>query len=400
MNNATIAQILDDSGMPRFQNPKIQLRSDGPRPYYYIRPVVMRITPAGAKPGQEVKRLGWADELNTKAKREAAKQVIMAEINSGRSFAAAQIPLSFIIDKYRTGRLPQLASTTQSKYVSHIDKHIEPDLGKLQLFEIEPSLLQTWLNGKTCTSGPKKARVERPMGSATKQDILHVLSALFDQARKWRLFQGANPCEDVDLGRLEPVRQKYLLSEQQTKALLDALECCPSVTQGVSGADVALMVRVVIASGWRISEVLGLQRDAVQGEMIELRRRWSRGNLSQVAKTRAGFRKNFIGPIAAELLARPGEFVFQAASGTPPDDRDLIQHILRPCAAALKCYRQGFGFHSVRRLNITWRQQAGATPFEAMILAGHSKPSTTMDYTLVDEKRQRAQVKKMMRRIQ
>jgi integrase len=360
----------------------------------------MRITPEGAKPGQEVKRLGWADELTSRAKREGAKQAIMAEINSGRSFATAQIPLSFLIDKYRSGRLPQLASTTQKKYENHLDKHIEPDLGNLQLFEIEPSLLQTWLNKKTCWSGLVAKRVERPMGSATKQDILHVLSALFDQARKWRMYQGANPCQDVELGRMEPVRQKYLLSERQTRNLLDALECCPSVTQGVTGVDVALMVRVVIASGWRISEVLGLQRDAIDGEVLELRRRWSRGNLSQLAKSKAGFRKNFVGPLAAELLARPGGFIFTEAGGQPPDDRNLIQHILRPCAAALKCYREGFGFHSFRRLNITWRQEAGAKPFEAMILAGHSKPSTTMDYTVVDEKRERAQVKKMMRRIQ
>jgi len=397
--NQTIAQILDDAEMPRFQDPSILLRSDVAEPFYYIRPVIPRLTPNGIERKQEVRRLGLAKDLNSKKKREAAKQAIMAEINKGSKFLSAQIPLSYLIERYRSARLPQLAATTQRKYSAHIGKHIEKDLGALRLCDLEPSIIQEWLVKKTCISGRKGKEVDRPMGSATKQDLLHILSALFDQARTWKMFEGSNPCKDVDLGRLEPVRQKYLLTEGQTQMLIEALYCDGTNTLGMTGPDVALMVRLIVASGWRISEVLGLQKSAIDGEFIVMRQRWSRGDMALLGKTQGSERRNFIGPLADELRARRGKFIFTADTGLPPDDRDLMQHILRPCCQAIHAYRLGFGFHSFRRLNISWRQQAGASPYEAMILAGHTRPATTMHYTIVPEDRERGQVENMLNRI-
>ena len=47
----------------------------------------------------------------------------------------------------------------------------------------------------------------------------------------------------------------------------------------------------------------------------------------------------------------------------------------------------GFGPHSLRRANITWRQAIGSS-LEASIIAGHSDLRTTQEYTLVPLKRQ------------
>lgn len=47
----------------------------------------------------------------------------------------------------------------------------------------------------------------------------------------------------------------------------------------------------------------------------------------------------------------------------------------------------GFGPHSLRRANITWRQEVGSS-LEASIIAGHSEIRTTKEYTLVPMKRQ------------
>jgi hypothetical protein len=55
--------------------------------------------------------------------------------------------------------------------------------------------------------------------------------------------------------------------------------------------------------------------------------------------------------------------------------------------------------HVFRRLNITWRQEAGATPFEAQKAAGHAKPDTTWLYTITDEERERAHVEQIWNRI-
>jgi integrase len=57
------------------------------------------------------------------------------------------------------------------------------------------------------------------------------------------------------------------------------------------------------------------------------------------------------------------------------------------------------GIHSFRRLNITWRQQVGATPVEAQKAAGHCSLDMTMLYTQTDAEREREHVKKILERI-
>jgi hypothetical protein len=41
------------------------------------------------------------------------------------------------------------------------------------------------------------------------------------------------------------------------------------------------------------------------------------------------------------------------------------------------------GPHSPRRANITWRQDVGGSSIETSIIAGHSKLSTTIEYTKI-----------------
>jgi integrase len=48
----------------------------------------------------------------------------------------------------------------------------------------------------------------------------------------------------------------------------------------------------------------------------------------------------------------------------------------------------GFGPHSLRRANITWRQDVGGSAIEVSKIAGHSKVDTTLDYTIIGGKRQ------------
>jgi integrase len=53
-----------------------------------------------------------------------------------------------------------------------------------------------------------------------------------------------------------------------------------------------------------------------------------------------------------------------------------------------ECDFEGFGLHSLRRANITWRQEVGASAIEASKIAGHSSVNMTNDYTHVQLKRQ------------
>src|SRR5437660_9298403 len=69
------------------------------------------------------------------------------------------------------------------------------------------------------------------------------------------------------------------------------------------------------------------------------------------------------------------QYVFHR-DGEPMDDRAILKDVIRPAAKRLGFYFEGFGWHSFRRQNITVLQEEGATAFEAMEQAGHSRPST------------------------
>ena len=381
----THQQILDDWSM-RFQDPSIYT-SKGKHPKWQIRPVVPVLGLNGREAKQKVITLGRVGEMSRK-QAEREKQRIMAEINGGQALINGQIKLREVVEKFQRSRLPLLAASTRDKYEAHLRNHVYL-LGDFTLRELTPELLQSWLIGL-------KQKTGAPLAENTRTDVKNLLSAIFEQARRWRLWESLNPLRDVDLPKLTLKREKRIPTEEQVRRLLDALDCCGATADGTTGADVRLMVEVIIACGWRISEVLGLKHDAIRGEVIEMRRRWYRGDLTECGKTGASTRSNYIGPLAATLAARPGEFVFAG----PPDDRALVQHILRPCAKAVGCYWEGFGFHSFRRLNNTWRQQAGATTGEVMRALGHTKPTMTAAYTVLEEERERVVVEKIRGRVQ
>ena len=71
--------------------------------------------------------------------------------------------------------------------------------------------------------------------------------------------------------------------------------------------------------------------------------------------------------------------VFQR-DGQPLDDRVVLKDVIRPLAKQLGFYFEGFGWHSFRRQNLTLIQEEGASAFEAMAQAGHSRPTITSEY--------------------
>ena len=73
-----------------------------------------------------------------------------------------------------------------------------------------------------------------------------------------------------------------------------------------------------------------------------------------------------------------------------------VRMALKKAAAAEGCDFEGLGPHSLRRANITWRQEVGGSSIEASRIAGHANTKITENYTLVQLKRQ----EELTRRIQ
>jgi integrase len=160
-----------------------------------------------------------------------------------------------------------------------------------------------------------------------------------------------------------------------------------------------LIAETCLDTGTRISEATGLMVkdvDLDQGIIRIEQRNW-RGDIDE-PKTDDSKRILTLGPLTARFRAwiatlerrGPNAWVF-------PQGDDLAQPLwdtgvrkaLKLAAAAEGLDFEGFGPHSLRRANITWRQEVGGTSIETSKIAGHSSTETTMGYTVVGLERQR-----------
>ena len=60
-----------------------------------------------------------------------------------------------------------------------------------------------------------------------------------------------------------------------------------------------------------------------------------------------------------------------------------VRKALKQAAAAEGCDFPGLGPHTLRRANITWRQEVGGSSIEASQIAGRANSKMTEEYTVV-----------------
>lgn len=360
----------------RIQNPQLQ-RTTGKNQRWFIRPYIPHLLADGTIRAQKERiYLGVVSEMG---KREAvvAKNRELDKINRRQFVIQSQVNFGEFLSHYEKEfvlKPGNIAFSTQGKYLSHIKNHIRPAFGELMIAEVRTQLIDSWLAQKA-KSG---------MAYATRQDLRNLMCAIFTQARKWGVWKEQNPAMDANAGRPRPAREKRKLTDDQTRLLLAALPF-----------DVRLIVLVALSCALRISEVLGLQWKHIDWErrVAMIRQRWYRGDLD-VPKNPRSNRDVKLGALIGELKRLQAghteeEFVFSVRTKWGGgricrDDRSINQHFLRKAAKSLGFYWEGFGFHSFRREAITGLSQEMGTG-QTMKVAGHSKPATTIEYTLADE---------------
>lgn len=350
----------------RYQEPRLEQTQRG---VWFIRPWVDVIR------NGKVARAKKTITIGAMGKREAQSKMrdVMSTINRADYIITSQINFGRFVDEYDAMHVEKLAASTRAKYRNHLKNHIRPAFEKLMLCDIQPLIVQQWLDAKTTLSW------------ATRTDIRNVLSSIFTKAVEWGRWKDQNPIERVHAGRKRAAREQHKLTDDQTRRLLAALP-----------PDVRCACCVGLFCTLRISEILGLQERHLDFErnLIMVRQRFYRGDLDEPKNERAK-RDVPMGYLAEDLKrlckSEPNRFVFQIE--THPewgkriaicrDDRDLNQHFLRPAAVGLGFYWKGFGWHSLRREAVTAMNAAIGTT-QTMRLAGHATADLSGLYTLAD----------------
>jgi integrase len=204
-------------------------------------------------------------------------------------------------------------------------------------------------------------------------DLRGVMSGIITKAIEWEIIPEtfANPIHRVKLPKKWEVREKRILSDEQTALVVAHLD-----------VGNLLICDTCLDTGTRISEVTGLMVkhvDLERGTIQIAQRNW-RGDID-VPKTDKSKRTLVIGGLTArhrEWLGKlkhqgPDAWVFpQQDDPTKPRWDSGVRQILKRAALAEGCDFPGFGPHSLRRANITWRQEVGGSSIEASKIAGHS----------------------------
>jgi integrase len=206
-----------------------------------------------------------------------------------------------------------------------------------------------------------------------------------------------SPASRAKLGKRRYAYERRILSFEETARVLQHPE-----------EPNKLIVETCIATGARISEVLGLKWkhfDFTVGTIKIEQRVWQQ----DVGPPKSEDSRRILG--LGELVDRyrakanadaagPNEFVFQQkrAPGKPLWDSG-VRDALHQAAQAEGCDFPGLGLHSFRRANITWRQEVGGSAIEASKIAGHSDLEMTSHYTFVAPERQNELTRRIQKKL-
>jgi integrase len=389
----------------RVQHPKVHERKDRGTHYWFFRYRADDFQPDGTvKTSRKFHTIGASRGEGALTRKQAGfeRDKFLADFNAAPSRCEAAVAAKVLIDPnmilfgklaglWRTdyveravGGKALVARSTKDKYISHLENHILPRWKDTRLGEFRTKDITDWLQ-TTCQSW------------YAMDDLRNIMSGIFTKAIEWQVLPEnySNPMHRVKLPPKWSVREKRILSEEETVVVLARLE------------DPYLLIsETCISAGPRISEVLGLQirhLNLDNGTLTVEQRNWHQ-DLGK-PKTEKSKRTLAIGGLLGhyrEWVARlprqtPDAWLFpQSDDPSKPMWDSAVRKELHQAAEAEGCDFPGLGPHSFRRANITWRQEVGGSSIEASKIAGHATVRMTEEYTVVHLRRQ----EELTRRIQ
>jgi integrase len=324
----------------------------------------------------EIERDKFLAKLNAPTTEEAVQQVAATGV-------ALFGEVARMYEDGYLGREDQIARPTREKEEFYVHQYIVPKWGHLRLHQVQPQGVEDWLH--------------TTFGSWwTMHGVRAIMNRIFHYAEGHGLWEEGRrtPVSRAKLGKKRYKYERRILSFDETARVLARLE-----------EPCRLIIETCIATGTRISEVLGLKWKHVDLNTgtIKIEQRVWHQDIGR-PKSEGSRRVLGIGDLVeryrikgTEGGANPEAYIFQQkrAPGRPLWDSG-VRDALHQAAEAEGCDFPGLGPHSFRRANITWRQQVGGSAIEASKIAGHSDLEMTGEYTFVTPERQN----ELTRRIQ
>ena len=225
--------------------------------------------------------LGRHGEVSAdQARKEAAR--VIARIKAGDSETTAEpSPAPTVVDLAERYEREYVAMHCKPATVAHyglmLRKHIVPALGKLPVTEVERKHIMAFQYGLR----------DMPTVANRGVDILVKMFGLAD-AWGWRP-SGKNPCLFVRRYKVEQHHERFLTPEELYR-LGQALDSAPA--ERLASAHAAAAIRLLVLTGCRRNEILGLRWEDLDFEAREMR----------LADSKTGARVVLMPPAAAKVL--------------------------------------------------------------------------------------------------
>lgn len=301
----------------------------------------------------------------------------------------------------RPASFGRLARLYLAGYLDRRDSVAEPTRQKEELY-IREYLIPRW-GSELANQIPTKAIEDWLHTAFTSWWTMHGVRAIMNRIYRHAEGHGLwpegrpSPAAKARLGRKRHKRVRRILSFEETARVLARLP-----------QPYRLIIQTCIATGARISEVLGLQWQHVDldGATIRIEQRVWHQNVS-VPKSESSRRVLGLGDLVTEFarkvqVEKPGHDAFIFTQRRRPEKPlwdSSVREELHEAARAERCDFPGLGPHSFRRANITWRQQVGGSAIEASRIAGHSGLNMTSEYTFVSPERQNELTRRIQERL-
>ena len=393
----------------RLPQPQVKPRTDRPGSPWFFRYDSGEIQPDGSiRKIRRYREIGPSKGRGalTRKQAEAARDQLLVLIQSVRTTEPsepARVDDHSVAETAQSGPVPfgRLARIYMSGYLGRRDYVAEPTRQKEELY-IREYLIPRW--GTEIAEHILPTAVEDWLHTAfgswwTMHGVRGIMNRIYRHAEGHGLWPEGrpSPAARARLGRKRNKGVRRILSFDETARVLARL------TQPYR-----LVIQTCIATGARISEVLGLQWKHVDiaAATIRIEQRVWHQEIA-LPKSENSRRVLGLGDLAAQFAGRAlpekaadESFVFaqKRDPGKPLWDSG-VRDALHQAAKAERCDFPGLGPHSFRRANITWRQEVGGSAIEASKIAGHSALHMTSEYTFVTPERQNELTRRIQERL-
>jgi integrase len=237
-------------------------------------------------------------------------------------------------------------------------KHLEPRFSSKRIDAIVPIDIERMK--LELKKGLNKNR--KPYAAATIKHQLVLLNRLFNLAKKWRLYAGDNPVDEVEMPKLDNIRTEFL-TEQEAINLAEVLDKWPC-------RDSVAFIRFTLLTGFRRGELFKLTWDDVDFERGMVALREPKGGKTLTTN---------VSSEALDILKGievSSSYVFPGKDGQQRTDFKGPWKKIRKAA----CLPANFRFHGLRHNFGSTLASAGVDLQVIQKLLGHKDYRTTLRY--------------------